>query len=340
MNALLLRASRELRGLLLVEGLLGPLDERHHVAHAEDPAGEAVGVEHLERVGLLAGAEELDRDAGDRADRQGRAAAGVAVDLGQHQAGDARPRPRSLRDGDRLLADHRVDDEQRLRPASSPSAHGADLGHQRLVDREPAGGVDDHDVAPDPLRVLDALAGDVDGRRADRVRDRPAMSRRLPSVSSWSAAAGRYGSAATSSGWRPCLTMYRASLAADVVLPEPWRPDERHDRRASRRAGTSGRRRRQDRGQLLVDDLDDLLAGVEALEDLGADRALAHAGHEVLDHLEVDVRLEQGEADLAHRGVDVRLGHAATAGQPGEGLAEAVAEVVEHAETATLMCWW
>ena len=39
-----------------VEGLLGPLDERQDVAHAEDPAGEPVGVEDLERVGLLAGA--------------------------------------------------------------------------------------------------------------------------------------------------------------------------------------------------------------------------------------------------------------------------------------------
>ena len=50
------------------------------------------------------------------------------------------------------------------------------------------------------------------------------MSSCLPSVSSWSAAAGRYGSAATSNGRRPCLTMWRASLAVLVVLPEPCRP--------------------------------------------------------------------------------------------------------------------
>src|SRR6478735_11990126 len=50
------------------------------------------------------------------------------------------------------------------------------------------------------------------------------MSRLLPSVWSWSAAAGRYGSAATNSGRRPCLTTCRASLALEVVLPEPCRP--------------------------------------------------------------------------------------------------------------------
>ena len=66
-------------------------------------------------------------------------------------------------------------------------------------------------------------------------------------------------------------------------------------------------------------------------------RPLAHPRDEVLDDLEVDVRLEQRQADLAHRRVDVRLGHAATTGQPGEGLAEAVAEAVEHAGAGTLV---
>jgi hypothetical protein len=47
------------------------------------------GVEVLQRVELLAGADQLDRLAGDRAHRQRRAAAAVAVDAGQHDAGDA-----------------------------------------------------------------------------------------------------------------------------------------------------------------------------------------------------------------------------------------------------------
>ena len=52
-------------GLLGVEGLLGLLDERQHVAHAEDAAGQAVGVEQVEVLELLAG-----RGEGDRADRR------------------------------------------------------------------------------------------------------------------------------------------------------------------------------------------------------------------------------------------------------------------------------
>ena len=90
--------SRHLGGLLLVEVLLGPLHERQHVAHTQDAARQPVGVERLEGVGLLAGAEELDRQSGHGADGERRAAAGVAVDLGQHQAGQRvrrRGRPRA-----------------------------------------------------------------------------------------------------------------------------------------------------------------------------------------------------------------------------------------------------
>ena len=82
--------------------------------------------------------------------------------------------------------------------------------------------------------------------------------------------------------------------------------------------------RAEDGGQLLVDDLDDLLAGVEAFEDLGTDCARADAGDEVLDDAEVDVRLEQRQPDGAHRFVDVGFGDAAAAGQLAEGIAQSV----------------
>ena len=80
---------RELLGLFLVDRLGRLLDQADDVAHAEDAAGDALGMEGLERVELFAGAEELDRLAGDGAHRQRRAAARIAVDAGQHDAGDA-----------------------------------------------------------------------------------------------------------------------------------------------------------------------------------------------------------------------------------------------------------
>src|SRR5207237_8133758 len=53
------------------------------------------------------------------------------------------------------------------------------------------------------------------------------------------------------------------------------------------------------RRELLMDDLHDLLAGGEALQDVIAQRLLADACDEVADDGEVDVRFEQGAAELA-----------------------------------------
>ena len=98
--------------------------------------------------------------------------------------------------------------------------------------------------------------------------------------------------------------------------------------------------RREELDELVVDDLDDLLAGREAFEDLGAERLLADMRDEVLDDLEVDVGLEQGEPDLAHRGVKIGLADAAAAGQVAECLAQSLAQGVEHASPRTRTGWW
>ena len=59
--------------------------------------------------------------------------------------------------------------------------------------------------------------------------------------------------------------------------------------------------------ELLVDDLDDLLGGGQTLKDGGAHRPLGHRVHKLLGDLVVDVRLQQGQADLPHGGLDVLL---------------------------------
>ena len=58
--------------------------------------------------------------------------------------------------------------------------------------------------------------------------------------------------------------------------------------------------------------------------------ALADAGHEVADDLEVDVGLEQGEADLPQDLVDLGLAEPAPAPEAGEDALEPVGERVEH----------
>jgi hypothetical protein len=101
-------------------------------------------------------------------------------------------------------------------------------------------------------------------------------------------------------------------------------------RRRARREAQPGRGAAHQRGQLLVDDLDDLLARVELALDLDPERALLDRARELLDDLEVDIGLEQREADLAHRPGDVLLGQGAALAHAGERALELLGKGVEH----------
>ena len=58
----------DLFGFLGVIDALRFLDQREHVAHAEDSRSHPVGIEGLQSVELLAHTDELDRAARDRLD--------------------------------------------------------------------------------------------------------------------------------------------------------------------------------------------------------------------------------------------------------------------------------
>ncbi len=81
---------------------------------------------------------------------------------------------------------------------------------------------------------------------------------------------------------------------------------------------------------LLVDDVDDLLHRCEALRDVGSQRPLSHAGHELLDDLVVNVSLQQSEADLAQSLIEVLLGDGAATAQAAEYALELIGKGVEH----------
>src|SRR5437868_3206172 len=83
--------SFELFRILLLDRLGGLLHETHDVAHTENAAGDAVGLERLQGVELLAHAHELDRPARDRPHGERSAASRVAVDPRQYDPRDAHP---------------------------------------------------------------------------------------------------------------------------------------------------------------------------------------------------------------------------------------------------------
>ena len=89
--------------------------------------------------------------------------------------------------------------------------------------------------------------------------------------------------------------------------------------------------------ELVVDDLDDLLARRHRAGDLGADGALADLLDEGLHDLERDVGLEQRAADLAQRRVDVGLAEGAAAAQAIEDFPKPVAKAFEHSRFPSRM---
>ena len=70
--------------------------------------------------------------------------------------------------------------------------------------------------------------------------------------------------------------------------------------------------------------------GGDAAQRVGGDGALLDPRGEVAGDFEVDVGLEESEADFAERLVDVGLGEAAFVAEPGEYGGQFVGEGVEH----------
>ena len=167
--------------------------------------------------------------AGDVADGEGRAAAGVAVHLGEDDAGEAEALVEVLGGVDGVLAGHGVGDEEDLLRVEElfELLH---LGHELFVDVEAAGGVDDEGVA----------AEDAASRRASLARRstscgvgglglrfclrRAAGFDGLGNDLELLARGGAVDVDRDEHGAVAALFEPRASLPQVVVLPEPCRP--------------------------------------------------------------------------------------------------------------------
>ena len=104
-----------------------------------------------------------------------------------------------------------------------------------------------------------------------------------------------------------------------------------HQDRHGRGGGQIDRHLRvaEDAHQLVMDDLDDLLAGSDRADHFFADGALAHLLDEGLHDFERDVGLEQRAADLAQRRIDVGFAERAAAGEAIEDFPEPVAQAIQ-----------
>ncbi|MCY1219796.1 hypothetical protein D9M72_317860 [compost metagenome] len=310
---------REFLGLLAVHVLLGLFDQAEHVTHAEDARSDAVGVEGIEGFGLLAHAKELDRLASDGAHRERGTAPGVAVDLGQHHAGQRQGVVEGLGGVGGVLAGHGVDHEQSFHRLDG-GMHLLDLVHHLGVDVQAARGVDDDHVDELQLGFANRRLGDIhrllagiggeegdadvigqgfqlfDGRRAVDVRGNH-QHRLLLALLEEARQLAHGGGLA------------RALQAGHQ--------DHRRRRGVQRQVLVGGAHQLHQFG---LDDLHEGLARGQALGNLGTDRPILDFGDEVLHHRQGDVGLEQGHAHLAQGVLDVVLGQFGLAGDMAQRL--------------------
>ena len=182
-------------------------------------------------------AQEHDRLAGDLPHRQRRAAARIAVRLGEDDAGQIERGTEGARGVDRVLAGHGIDHEQPLGGADG-GVDVAHLRHQLLVDVQPAGGVDDQHVEHAAPGALERRARDGRRGRAARGRERTRRRPAPASRSSCSIAAGRRTSVLTSSTRFLSRSMQPArQLGRGRGLAGALQAREQHAPSAAARAG-------------------------------------------------------------------------------------------------------
>ena len=166
----------------------------------------------------------------------------------------------------------------------STSRTSRQLDHELDVDLQPARGVDDDHVATEPRRFLergrrgeDRVLGAVVGHRPHRHVDAPAEHAQLLDR-------GRALEVGRDEQRLEALALELAGeLRGGGRLPRTLEAAHHHDGRRLRAHGELAARPAERGDQLLVDDLDDLLRGREALLHLGAVRPLLQPGDERLD---------------------------------------------------------
>ncbi len=301
------------------------LDQAHNVAHAKDAPRQARGVHALELIGLFAGAKEMDGQAGDVAHRNGGAAAGIAVQPGQDEAGEGDGGVEALDDFNGFLAKGGVGNEEDLLRAQGVADAG-ELAQEGVVEVEASGGIDDDGVPGDAGGLGKRGGGEGGGVFGGAVGgdgDVEGAGERFELVDG----GGALEVGGDEEGVAPVALEPGGEFGGGGGLPAALEAAEED---AEGGAGRKGRGIAQEPDEFIVEDLHHLLAGRDALEDLGAEGAGLDRLDQFAGDLEMDIRFEEGHPELAAGVGDVGLGEFAEAAEIAEDVLEAVGELVEH----------
>ena len=276
-------------------------------------------MEGLDLVKLFAGADELDGLTGHSLDRERCAASGIAVKLGEHNAGDIEILVKGLCCADSVLAGHCVNHEQNFIRVDR-GLDGLEFVHECLIDVQAACGVKENHVVTVAHGMGNGSFCNVHRVRLAHFKNRNAKL----SADDLQLFDGCGPVNVAGREQRVFILLFEQTCQLRAVgrLACALQADQHHDGRRLGRDLDLLVLAAHERGQFLIDDLDDHLRGREAFEYVRTNTALGCLFDEVLDDLVVDIGLEQRQTDLAHGFLDVGLRQAALAAQLFERIRE------------------
>ena len=231
---------------------------------------------------------------------------------------------KALRDVDGVLAGHRVGDQQDLMRLDG-AAQAPQLVHQFLVDLQAPGGVEDDRVVAGGLGARQGAAADL-----DRVLGLASLQHRHTDLRAEHAQLFHRGRP-------PHVSRDQQRMALAFILEKPrelrrrsgfaraLQPDQHDlDRRLDLEVQLA-RAATHHLAQFDRDEADEVLLGRQRRQHFLAERLVLDVLDEVADDPDIDVGLEQSEADFAQRLFDIALADPALALEFFENAFEAVA---------------
>ena len=290
--------------LFLVEVALRLFDQGQHIAHPQNTGGHAVGIEWFQLIELFASTHKLDRPARDHTHRKCCTAAGITVELGEDHPIDPQCFIEFFRHIDCILANHRIDYQQDFMRLNG-GFDRLQLAHQRLVDMQPPGGIEDHQVVPVVLGVQHCPPRNLNRVILPHFKHRDAC----PLTDHFQ----RVNRRRTIDVARNKQRAFALSLEMECefcrmgCLTGTLQSTHHYNRRGLALEVQTGIAFPHQGSQLVIDDLNDHLCRGEALKHLVADRLGSHICDKLFGYLVVDVRFEQRKPHFPHCFLDVAL---------------------------------
>jgi hypothetical protein len=284
-------------------------------------------MERFKIVELFADAHEFDRFSRDRFEAKGCPAASVPVEFGEDGAGDLDGLIELGGDVNGFLTGSGIENKEDFLGFDQVTEPDQ-LLDEWFVDLETSGGIEDEGVAVLGAAVIECFAGESEQicfTAAQEDREIELAPQRFELVHG-----GRAMQVGGDKEWLTSLFEEEArefptggGLAGAVETNHQnasWIPAELN----------GGMSRAEEVDHFILDDLDDLLAWLDALDDFLTERFGFDLFDEIAGDLELDVSFEQGHANLTQGVAYVGLGDFAQAAQVAEGGLQFAAQRIEH----------